>query len=461
MYCEKFMTKIYTTSGWASDEELAASSGCLSGSWIERPKEGGVILYNHAGRVLVDGGRDCRHVLIVGATGTGKSRLVILPSLLYSLRAHTPRSLVVADVKGELQKATRMTALQNGYRILTINLRNPTEGDGWNPFERANQLYFTGNEDNQQKAWQLLENSIDVLFADGGSTHTDPFWRNSCASTFRGICAFLWEKRRPVTLEEVLRLIKTVPNDRDEDLTSELFREVGRLPAAAKARHYLTGLRTCSPTTRGNVLASFHSYMAPIASRADVMRMISGSSVDFQQIGLTPTVLYINLPDDTTALGALQGMLLTELMQALNDCALQHGGCLPVHTEMYLDEVCNIRPAIPGLGSSITVGRSRGIRYILAIQSYAQLCSVYGGMAETISSNCATWIALNVAKDETFRTKLSHLCGENAVGDPLITPSQLALLHYEEALVIRERCSPYFTNLEDYGKVVDRLDFAA
>ena len=125
-------------------------------------------------------------------------------------------------------------------------------------------------------------------------------------------------------------------------------------------------------------------------------------------------------------------MLLTQMMQDLNECAVGHGGRLPVRTEIFLDEFCNIHPAIPSMETALTISRSRGIRYVLAVQSYSQLCGVYGSAAETIAANCSTWIALNISKDETFREKLSALCGRNPLGEALITPSQLALLQYEE-----------------------------
>ena len=121
MYYEKFMNNIYTSSGWASDSSFASAQGCLHGKWNAQPKEGGVVLFNHDGDLIVDGGDECRHVLIIGATGTGKSRLIIMPSLVYSLRAKEQRSFVVFDVKGELKAATMNAARENNYNMLNIN----------------------------------------------------------------------------------------------------------------------------------------------------------------------------------------------------------------------------------------------------------------------------------------------------------------------------------------------------
>lgn len=458
MYYEKFMNRVHKSSGWASDEDFAASQGCLRGLWGSRPQEGGVVLYSQDGEVIVDGGDECRHVLVIGATGTGKSRLIIMPSLLYSLRAQEKRSFVVFDVKGELRAATERVAADNGFTIRSINFRDPSDGNAWNPFCRANRLYAAGDAKSRKMAWKLVEDMIDSIFRDPPNGKIDPFWRTNSANLFRGICTLLWEQGRNLTLLDVLRLSDSIPADKDDDYRCELFTQADRCRKASTVHRLLAGFRAASNQTRGNIVSSYRGYLAPMTARDDVLEMVSSdATINFQELGTTPTVLYIVLPDDTTALGALQSMLLTQLMQEMNECAMKHGGRMPIRTEMYLDEVCNIKPAIPSLETALTIARSRGIRYILAIQSYAQLYGVYGAAAETIAANCSSWIALNIAKDETFRTKLSQLCGSNAVGDPLITPSQLSLLKYEQAIVIRERCAPYFTQLEDVSSVQERL----
>ena len=456
MYYEKYLNYLYSSSGWASDKEFSGTSGCLAGKWDRPHREGGVIVSNHDGEVVVDGGDECRHVLIIGATGTGKSRLVIMPSLLYSLTARKKRSFVIFDVKGELEAETAPVARRSGLKLRRIDFRDPDSGDKWNPFHKINRLYRQGGKD-RSKAWKLLENMIVSIFNDGDCTKTDPFWRNISASLFRSICAAILEKGGDLSLSLILKLSNSIPSDKDDDRKCLLFRTVDSLPSDSIARRNLEGFRNGSNTTRGNVISTFSTYLSHMTSRDDIMSMMSSPcSLDFQSIGTTPTVLYISLPDDTSALGSLQSMLLTQLMQDLNECAMRNGGILPVRTEMYLDEICNI-PAIPSLETALTISRSRGMRYVLAIQSYSQLAGVYGQAAETIAANCSTWIALNISKDETFRAKLSQLCGENALGNPLITPSQLALLKYEEGIIIRERCAPYFARLEDLSKVKERF----
>lgn len=457
MYYEKYLNYLHTSSGWAAEDDIAKLAGCLQGEWSKPHDEGGVIISNHDGKLIVDGGDECRHVLIIGATGTGKSRLIIMPSLLYSLTSKKKRSFVVFDVKGELEASTASIAEQQGYRLRRIDFRNPESGDGWNPFVKINRLYKQGGKA-RSKARKLLEDFIVAIFNDGPNARIDPFWRNISGSLFRGICSVIWENGEDLTLPWIMKMINSIPGDKDEDHKSLLFRAANRLPEDSIAHRNLEGFKNGSNITRGNVIACFNTYMSTFTSRDDIMEMMSSqTSLDFRDISKIPTVLYISLPDDTTALGGLQGMLITQLMQDLNECAMSNGGILPIRTEIYLDEICNIHPAIPSLESSLTISRSRGIRYVLAIQSYSQLCGVYESAAETIAANCSTWVALNIAKDETFRTKLSQLCGDNPLGDPLITPSQLALLQYEEGIVIRERSVPFFAQFEDLSKTKERM----
>ena len=240
MYCEKFMNTICTHSGWASDAAFASTQGCLRGNWNTIPQEGGVILYNHDGKLVVDGGDECRHLLIIGATGTGKSRLIILPSLIYSLRARKRRSFVVFDVKGELKEATLQIARDNHYNILDVNFRDPSLGDPWNPFYKANALYATGTDENMKKARTLLEKYIDSIFSDGrANRRNDPYWRTNCANLFRGICSILWGLGKSITLRDVLRLSDSIPisrEDEDDDVECQLFRLAGPVPGRIRCQ---------------------------------------------------------------------------------------------------------------------------------------------------------------------------------------------------------------------------------
>jgi len=456
----KFLNSVPMSSGWASQKEFI-DSGALEGSWIDPPEEGGIVLYSEGDRLLMDGGNECRSTLIVGASGGGKSRLVVMNSMLQLMRARSKRSIIATDVKGELESMTRKIAEREGYEIWRINFRDLSKSNSWNPFGIANVLYRIGKK---EEAWKNIEEIIAVIFSDGAATKTDPFWRTISASIFRGIVDIIWRADKDITMTAILRLSDTIPARSELDDRCELFHLADSLPQSAIGRSSLEALRRASDNNRGSVLATYRTYLAPLASRKDVLKMISGANtLDFQKIatGDRPVVLYIGMPDDSSATGSLQGILITQIYQELTAAAMKNGGRLPRPTEMMLDEVANIQPAIALLPSALTVCRSRGIRFVLAIQSYAQLISTYGSdMANTISSNCATWIALNCAKDFAFRERLSALCGENELGQPLITSSQLALMPYGTAIVLRERSKPYYTKLEDVSLVMDRINSA-
>lgn len=456
MYLERYLNQIPMNSGWATEAQFAAS-GCIASQWSSAPEEGGVVLSSSGNDVICDGGRECRNVLVIGATGSGKSRRIIIPSLLRTMTAKNKRSLVIYDVKGELEPATLSTAQRCGYRVLRIDFRDPRRSDGWNPLAKANELMKAGKS---EEAWKLVEDIMAIIFSDGEGSRIDAFWRTTSASIFRACVDVIWHNKLPATMESIIHLSSTIPaNSYDAD-QCKLYKLIDRIANSNIAASAISAVRNASDATRGNILAAYNAYVSCMASRHDVLHMIScsSSSIAFGKIGEEPTVLYISLPDDSTTTGTLQGIVLRQLEQELNECALRHGGTLPVRTEIYIDELCNILPALSSLPHSITIARSRGIRYVLAIQSYSQLQSVYGNSAETIAANCATWMAVYIPKDEVFREKLSALCGRNAMGELLITPSQLADIPFGRCIVLRERCHPYCAPLEDLSEVVSHLN---
>jgi type IV secretory pathway TraG/TraD family ATPase VirD4 len=175
----------------------------------------------------------------------------------------------------------------------------------------------------------------------------------------------------------------------------------------------------------------------------------------FDMLGKEPTVLYICLSDDDESNGVLQAILLRQLIQKLNLCAIDNGGCLPVHVELLIDELCNM-PPIQNLASQLTISRSRGMRFTLVCQGYDQLIARYGDTGVTIANNCANWVLLYVAKDYNLLDKASRLAGRNEFGDALVDPSALALMPMGQALVFSEHKRPYMTLLDDLSDVLAR-----
>ena len=443
MYLERYLSKVPRSSGWASDAQFF--EGLCRQDPLSRTVFSGIPLFSHGGVMYLDGGDECRHTLIVGSTGSGKTRRVLLPGVLSTIAA-ARRSMVVFDVKGDLSIITADEARARGYRICVINFRDPSLSDCWNPFSIANYLHSHGQED---AACAQIDDIAALLCAEDARSN-DPFWRNNAVALFKALCDILWAMKKDVTIEGILSLRAKIPVDED----CNLFRLSQSMPKNSMGYTGMLPVIAAPRGTRGSILATLDSYMRPFTSRPDLTKMLSGKGgIDFGTLGEKPTVLYVITPDERATLGGLQCLMLSQMNQLLTSVAVEHDGMLPVRVEFFVDELCNITPGIPGLATSLAVSRSRGMRYTLVIQNWAQLNSVYGADAETIASNCGNWIALYSARDEVMREKISRLCGENCLSEPMITPSQFARLPIGQALVLRERCQPYITLLDDLSEI--------
>lgn len=443
MYLERYLSKIPRSSGWASDEQFF--SGLCRQDTLSRTARSGIPLYSKDGVMYLDGGDECRHTLIVGSTGSGKTRRVLMPGVLSTISA-AERSMVVFDVKGEISALTQAEAKARGYNTAVINFRDPSLSDCWNPFSIANYLHAHGQED---AACAQIDDIAALLCAED-ARNNDPFWRNNAAALFKSLSDILWHLGRDVTIEGILNLRTKIPVDD----SCELFRISQSMPKSSMGYCGMLPVIAAPRGTRGSILATLDSYMRPFTSRPDLTKMLSGKKgIDFGSLGEKRTVVYVITPDERATLGGLQCLMLSQMNQLLTSVAIENGGTLPVRTEFFVDELCNITPGIPGLATSLAVSRSRGMRYTLVIQNWAQLNSVYGADAETIASNCGNWIALYSARDEVMREKISRLCGESCLSEPLITASQFARLPIGQALVLRERCQPYITLLDDLSEL--------
>ena len=395
-------------------------------------------------------------MMVFGSTGCGKTRRLLAVAILFALRARVKRSQVIIDVKKELFKMTMREAIRQGYNVEMIDFRDPANSpSAWNPFSYANKLYREGKVD---EAWRELDSIAALIFNDGQANNVDPFWKNSCIAVFKGIVDLIWRSRNcDVTPQLVMEIRNQMPIDTTR---APVYDEAEKLGKRSLAWQGMQIIRDASEKTAGNIFACFNTYMAPMTGREDLMRLLSArNSFRFEELGAKPTVLYICLADDDTSTAGLQGILLQQLVQKLNLAAIENGGCLPVRTDLLIDEMCNM-PVIPDLSTKLTISRSRGMRYLLVCQSYAQLIDKYRDAGPTIATNCATWVMMYCAKDQTMWNKARDLAVENLFGENLIDPSKLALMPMGQALVFSEHKRPYVTLLDDISQILPKEEEA-
>ncbi len=397
------------------------------------------------------------HSLIIGSTGSKKSRLFVMPMLQMIARAG--ESVIVTDPKGELYDRSSGLFAREGYRIQVLNFRDPMHSNGWNPLYTAYLMDKMGEHD---KALQMFADISAFLYADKPGSKQDPFWNQKSRSIFQGLCQLMLEdpniQKSQISFSTLAELMSNITDDVAPPPTAVMDIVRRELPPDSLARKKLLEGMLGSEKTILNVTTSMLAPFDIFFTSRSLMKMLATPEIDFREIGMKKTALFIIMPDEKTTLHALVGMAIKNCYEMLIDAAqYQRNKTLPVRVNYLLDEFSNI-PTIPDMSSMITAARSRNIRFYLIVQSMQQLYSKYGEEAHTLRGNCNDWVFLT-SRELSLLQELESLCGcDVKTGQPLITVSQLQRLNKEsgEALVLCGRMYPYLTHLPD----IDGYPFA-
>ena len=423
---------------------------------------GGIALINDGKTLWVDDGE--YHNLIIGSTGSGKTQCVIFP-LVETLAKHN-ESMIITDPKGEIYEKKSQMLRKKGYNIVVLNFRSPGQGNAWNPLTLPYRLWKEGNQD---KAIELLDDlALNILY-DEGNKNADPFWEKTSAGYFAGLALGLFEdaKEEEININSI-SLMTTVGEEKIGGSTyiKEYFNSKDPNSAA-----YINASSTIlSPQeTKGSILAVFKEKIKLFATRANLSEMLSHSDFSIADIGRKKTAVFIIIQDEKKTYHSLATIFVKQVYETLIDVAYRSGGKLPVRTNFLLDEFANM-PPLKDVTTMITAARSRGMRFTLIIQNFAQLNEVYGEQnAETIKGNCGNTIYL-ISTELKALEEISKMCGEvkskkddKSVSTPLITISDLQKMKMFEVIVRRVRLAPFKTKLTpefkmNWGRSYPKVD---
>lgn len=438
---------------WARDEEIMQVTRRIRLSDPACPVKSGLIAISDGDTVYVDDSDT--HSLIVGSTGSKKSRLFAMPMLEIIRRAG--ESVVVTDPKGELYDTTAQSFEDSGYRVYVVNLREPSKSNGWNPLRLARDYYDAGN---REKAVGIVNDfSNAMMVGEQGNGGNSKFWEHTAISMLRGLVLTMVEGTRCFPPETVnLATLRHLA----ENLKQETWQDdVGVLdltedyPADSVARTNLLVATSGSEITFSNVKISYEAPMQRLYAQHALVSMLSTQEVDFNLLGLEKTILYMIMPDEKTTLHKVVSLMIKICYEQLIDLAQQQpGNTLPVRVNFLLDEFSNL-PAIPDMPAMISAARSRNIKFHLIIQGLYQLSSKYGANdAQTIKGNCGNWAFLT-SRELPLLQEISDLCGQDArTGERLITVSQLQRLNKDrgEVLILLGRQCPFIAHLADISE---------
>jgi len=447
---------------WARTSEYKKAPGVVRVP-ISDPdcKAAGTVLLNDGKNMWVDNGES--HTLVIGATGSGKTKSVVDP-LVYSL-AKAKESMIITDPKGEIYKDFGNLLKNRGYKIVVLNFRDPQNGNCWNPLTLPHQLYRAGNTD---KATELVDDVALNILQDKKAQ--DPFWEKSASDYFAGVTLGLFEdaKEEEVNLNSI-NYVTTVGEDKCPP--SNYIKEYFNLKGESSTPYVFASNTINSPTeTKGGILSVFRQKIRLFASREQLSEMLSKSDFNMRDIGKQPTAVFMVIHDEKTTYHALATIFIKQCYETLIDVAQECGGKLPVRTNFILDEFANM-PPLKDVTTMVTAARSRLVRFTFIIQNFAQLNDVYGKEdAETIRSNCGNLIYL-LTTELAALEEISKLCGEKKSKDkdktastPLVTVSDLQKMKLFEAIILRSRLNPLRTKLKpsfeiNWGVKFDKADF--
>ena len=413
------------------------------------------------GLVYVDGSDS--HTLLIGSTGSKKSRLVVMPTV--RILAASGENMIICDPKGEIYNRTSSFLSRSGYQVHTINLRNPSRGDGWNILSIPYELYRTGEID---KACEFLNDMTINLIP---ITAKDPYWDYSARDMLFGlilllfkICKESFQQNSTANMQNVFRL--------KEELfcsTESSYIQRTSLWKYAKQddliRMRLNGTVICPEKTMSCIISVFDQHLSFFSLQPQVMEMLRESTFNINDFGFGKNVFFIIMPDEKTTFHKLVVVFLKQLYELLIDTAFKKTDAnrFPVRINVVLDEFSSL-PTVSDFPQMISASRSRNIRFFLIVQSKHQLRQRYGEETSTIMSNCSNWVFLTTREIELL-PEVSELGGSfGANREPLISVSRLQHLDKNtgECLVFNGRKNPYFSKLPDidlYDQgIIEKID---
>ena len=414
------------------------------------------------------------HTLVTGTTSSGKTWRFVVPTIqLMSMTAAKP-SFVVTDPKGELYDNCSNKLKKEGYDVKVLDLRNPSASMQWNPLTYPYQMYHRSFElekevrvhpagDNPNNYNLIIQRSFDfsttTWFEFSGTAYVDrdvlendmhvmskklqddtyqalgdicttlapiesakdPSWEKTARRLIHAVMLAMLEDSMIPELElteekynmyNVYKICNTTDGGRDtySTLKKYLFDyrdKFSKVPDLASQ-----ALQNADNTSKNYM--GFVSGMVSLFSDTGISFMTSHTEMDFTDIDEKPTAIFLIIPDEIRIRYPLAVLFVNQLYKRLVDKAQSIGGKLKRHTYFILDEFGNM-PKFPEFGSTMAVGRSRGIYFILCVQSYSQLYQNYGqDEGKIIKDNCPIQVYV-ASEDTTTNKEFSELLGKKTI----------------------------------------------
>jgi len=395
----------YGSARWGTHEDIAP--------YMDKDFSNNIILTNSEQLTMNNRPKDPKtarnkNVLIVGGSGSGKTRFWLKPNLMQCSSEKYPVSFVITDPKGTLIGETGKMLLRYGYKIKVLNTINFRKSMKYNPF-----AYIHSEKDILKLVTCLISNT------KGEGKGGDDFWLKAETLLYTALIGYIHyeapeEEQNFNTLIEMINSMELREEDEDfENPVDILFRELKmKNPNHFAVRQYAK-YKLAAGKTAKSILVSCGARLA-VFDIAELRAVMAYDELELDKLGDRKTALFLIMSDTDDSFNFLISICYTQLFNLLCEKADdEYGGRLPVHVRCLIDEAANIGQ-IPKLEKLAATIRSREISCCLVLQAQSQLKALYKDNADTIIGNMDSRIFLGGSEPTTLK-ELSAALGRETI----------------------------------------------
>ena len=408
-----------------------------------------------------------KNILVVGGSGSGKTRFVLKPNLLQCCSKKYPVSFVVTDPKGSIVNESAHALVENGYEIRIFNTINFHKSMHYNPF-----AYIHDEKDILKLVTTLMANT------KGEGNGGDPFWEKSEKLLYTALIGYIhyeapMEEQNFTTLLEMLNSMEVREDDETfKNPVDLLFDELEQKEPDHFAVRQYKKYKLAAGKTAKSILVSCGARLAPFDIK-ELREITAYDELELDTLGDRKVALFLIMSDTDSTFNFLISMIYTQMFNLLCEKADDvYGGRLPVHVRCLIDEMANIGQ-IPNLEKLMATIRSREISAVLVLQAKSQLKSIYKDNADTIIGNCDSQIFLGGSEKTTLKdlneslgketidmyntgesrgTSQSYNMNYQKLGHDLMSVDQLAVLDGSKCIVQVRGVRPFLSDKYDLTK---------
>ena len=349
-----------------------------------------------------------KNVLIVGGSGSGKTRFWIKPNLMQCTSEKYPCSFVVTDPKGSIVVECGKLLQLKGYRIKILNTINFSRSMHYNPF-----AYIHSEKDILKLVTALIANT------KGEGKSGEDFWVKCETLLYTALIGYLHyvappEEQNFATLVDFINAMETRENEEDfQNPVDLMFDALAKKDPQHFAVRQYKKYKLAAGKTAKSILISCGARLAPF-DIAELRSLTQYDEMELDTLGDQRTALFLIMSDTDDTFNFLISLCYTQLFNLLCEKADDvYGGRLPVHVRCLIDEAANIGQ-IPKLEKLMATIRSREISACLVLQAQSQLKAIYKDNADTIVGNCDSMIFLG-GKERTTLKELAETLGRETI----------------------------------------------